>query len=147
MAIVTEVLEAAEELFQRRAARTSYRGLASEHGPVAISELARLATEAQSESARVQACGMIIDRAYGKAIPSRPIETTPEREEKKPDPRQQKLEEQRRKAAEAIARKAAERARKEEEKARKEQLKREREIQKAEQALKDAERRLAALKR
>ena len=80
-------------------------------------------------------------------IPSRPIETTPEKEEKKPDPRQQKLEEQRRKAAEAIARKAAERARKEEEKARKEQLKREREIQKAEQALKDAERRLAALKR
>ena len=50
------------------------RELASEHGPTAIRELARLAKEAQSESARVQACSLIIERAYGRAVPSRPIQ-------------------------------------------------------------------------
>jgi hypothetical protein len=36
-------------------------------------ELARLSTEAQTETARIQACNAILDRAYGKASPSRPI--------------------------------------------------------------------------
>ena len=52
---------------------TEIRELALEHGPAAVKELARLATEAQSEAARVQACNGIIERAYGKAVPGRPI--------------------------------------------------------------------------
>ena len=49
------------------------RELALEYGPAAVAELARLATEAQSEAARVQACNGIIERAYGKALPGRPV--------------------------------------------------------------------------
>lgn len=45
----------------------SIRKLAQAYGPEAIAELARLAKEAQSESARVSAIGMLLDRGYGKA--------------------------------------------------------------------------------
>src|SRR3712207_3390251 len=54
-------------------ATAEVRTLAKEHGPAALTELARLAKEAQSEAARVQACNAIIDRAYGKTVPGRPI--------------------------------------------------------------------------
>lgn len=40
--------------------------LARVHAPSAIKELARLAKSAESESARVSAIGMLLDRAYGK---------------------------------------------------------------------------------
>lgn len=40
--------------------------LARAHAPAAIKELARLAKAAESESARVSAIGMLLDRAYGK---------------------------------------------------------------------------------
>jgi hypothetical protein len=49
------------------------RNLALEYGPAAVKELARLAENAQSEAARVQACNAIIERAYGKAVPVRSI--------------------------------------------------------------------------
>ena len=55
-------------------ATAEVRALASEHGPVAIAELARLGTEAESEQARVSACNSILDRAYGKSRLSAPIE-------------------------------------------------------------------------
>src|SRR5688572_1509925 len=55
-------------------ATAEVRELALDHGPAAVRELARLAENAQSEAARVQACNSIIERAYGKALPSRPIE-------------------------------------------------------------------------
>ena len=50
------------------------RELALDYGPDAIAELARLSKEAQSETARIQACNTILDRAYGKALPGRQIE-------------------------------------------------------------------------
>lgn len=40
---------------------------AREHVPAVLKELARLATKAQSEAARVAAAKEILDRAYGKA--------------------------------------------------------------------------------
>ena len=43
------------------------RELAGQYGPAAIAELARLATGADSEQARVSACKEILDRAYGKS--------------------------------------------------------------------------------
>jgi len=43
------------------------RELAGQYGPAAIAELARLATEADSEQARVSACKEVLDRAYGKS--------------------------------------------------------------------------------
>jgi hypothetical protein len=46
--------------------------LARAHVPAAIKELARLAKAAESESARVSAIGMLLDRAYGK--PSQAIQ-------------------------------------------------------------------------
>ena len=55
-------------------ATAEVRALASEHGPAAIAELARLGTEAESEQARVSACNSILDRAYGKSRLSAPIE-------------------------------------------------------------------------
>src|SRR5687767_7035377 len=54
-------------------ATAEVRGLAMEHGPAAIAELARLSTEAQSETARISACNAILERAYGKAVPGRLI--------------------------------------------------------------------------
>jgi hypothetical protein len=58
-------------------ATAEVRNLALEYGPAAVKELARLAENAQSEDARVQACNAIIERAYGKALPSRPIVLRP----------------------------------------------------------------------
>jgi hypothetical protein len=52
-------------------ATAEVRELALEHGPEAIKELARLSKEAASEAARISAIGMLIDRAYGKALPGR----------------------------------------------------------------------------
>ena len=43
------------------------RELAGQYGPAALDELARLATNADSEQARVSACKEILDRAYGKS--------------------------------------------------------------------------------
>lgn len=40
--------------------------LAKGYAPAAVKELARLAKGAESESARVSAIGMLLDRAYGK---------------------------------------------------------------------------------
>jgi hypothetical protein len=54
-------------------ATAEVRDLALEYGPAAIRELARLSEHAQSEAARVQACNAIIERAYGKSAPGRPI--------------------------------------------------------------------------
>jgi hypothetical protein len=54
-------------------ATAEVRELASEYGPAAIVELARLSTEAQSETARISACNAIIERAYGKAVPGRTV--------------------------------------------------------------------------
>ena len=47
------------------------RELAGQHGPAVIAELARLATGADSEQARVSACKEVLDRAYGKSPLSR----------------------------------------------------------------------------
>jgi ferritin-like protein len=41
--------------------------LGGQYGPEALAELARLATNADSEQARVSACKELLDRAYGKA--------------------------------------------------------------------------------
>ena len=43
------------------------RELAGQYGPAALAELARLATNADSEQARVSACKELLDRAYGKS--------------------------------------------------------------------------------
>ena len=48
------------------------RELARLYGPSALKELARLAEHAESESARVQAIGMLLDRGYGK--PAQPVD-------------------------------------------------------------------------
>ena len=50
------------------------RELAKQYAPAALKELARLAVEAESESARVSACNSVIDRAYGRAM--QPTELT-----------------------------------------------------------------------
>lgn len=50
------------------------RSLAREHGPGAIKELSRLAAEARSEQARISACTVLLDRAYGKSQIDQPIE-------------------------------------------------------------------------
>ena len=54
-------------------ATAEVRDLALAYGPAAVKELARLSEHAQSEAARVQACNAIIERAYGKSAPGRPI--------------------------------------------------------------------------
>ena len=54
-------------------ATAEVRDLALDYGPAAVKELARLSEHAQSEAARVQACNAIIERAYGKSAPGRPI--------------------------------------------------------------------------
>lgn len=43
------------------------RALAQQYSPAAFAELARLATQATSEQARVAAIKEILDRAYGKS--------------------------------------------------------------------------------
>ncbi len=45
--------------------------MAAEHGPMALTEIARLATGAESEQVRVSACKEVLDRAYGKSLLSR----------------------------------------------------------------------------
>ena len=45
--------------------------MAAEHGPMALTEIARLATGAESEQVRVSACKEVLDRAYGKSPLSR----------------------------------------------------------------------------
>jgi hypothetical protein len=55
------------------AATAEVRALASEYGPAAIEELARLAAEAESESCRVVAINSLLDRGYGKSPLSQPI--------------------------------------------------------------------------
>lgn len=52
-------------------ATASIKALAQKHTPAAMKELARLATDAQSEAARVAAIKELFDRAYGKA--SQPV--------------------------------------------------------------------------
>lgn len=39
-----------------------------QYTPAAIQELVRLSTEAKSESTRIQAIGMLLDRAYGRPV-------------------------------------------------------------------------------
>ncbi len=48
-------------------ATAEVKALAQAHGASAIAELARLATGAQSEQARVSACKELLDRAYGRS--------------------------------------------------------------------------------
>jgi hypothetical protein len=48
------------------------KGLAQKYGPEPIAELARLATKAESEAARVAAIKELLDRGYGRAV--QPIE-------------------------------------------------------------------------
>lgn len=48
-------------------ATAEIKDLARKYAPDAISELARLAKEAESEAARVAAIKELLDRAYGKA--------------------------------------------------------------------------------
>lgn len=48
-------------------ATAEIRELAQAYAPEYLAELARLAKEAQSESVRVSAIGMLLDRGYGKA--------------------------------------------------------------------------------
>ena len=52
------------------------RALISQHGPDAIAELARLSTAASTDSAKLTAIGMLLDRAYGK--PKQTLEHTGE---------------------------------------------------------------------
>jgi hypothetical protein len=47
------------------------RELAGQHGPAVIAELARLATESDSEPVRVSAGRELLDRGYGKPTQSR----------------------------------------------------------------------------
>jgi hypothetical protein len=47
--------------------RAEVKELALEHVPAVIEELARLATRAESEAARVSAIKELLDRAYGKS--------------------------------------------------------------------------------
>lgn len=43
------------------------KAAAQKHGQAMLDELVRLATNAESEAARVAACKEVLDRAYGKA--------------------------------------------------------------------------------
>jgi hypothetical protein len=52
-------------------ATAEIRALAQSLAPAALAELARLASEAKSEAARIAACVHLLDRAYGK--PSQPV--------------------------------------------------------------------------
>ena len=54
------------------------RELARAHCPDAIAELARLAVEAKSESARIAAIRELLDRGYGKATQPLADETRPD---------------------------------------------------------------------
>ena len=54
-------------------ATAEVRSLATEYGPDAVKELARLSTAAESEQARISACNSILERAYGRSVAGRPI--------------------------------------------------------------------------
>ncbi len=45
--------------------------MAAKHGPMALTEIARLATNAKTEPTRFAACRELLDRAYGKPVQSR----------------------------------------------------------------------------
>ena len=45
--------------------------MAAEYGPMALTEIARLATKAKTEPTRFAACKELLDRAYGKSLQSR----------------------------------------------------------------------------
>jgi len=45
--------------------------MAGEYGPMALTEIARLATKAKTEPTRFAACRELLDRAYGKSTQSR----------------------------------------------------------------------------
>src|SRR5262249_29551776 len=49
-------------------ATAEIKELAQKYGPEAIAELARLATKAESEAARVAAIRELLDRGYGRAV-------------------------------------------------------------------------------
>lgn len=51
-------------------ATAEIKDLAQQYAPEAVKELARLATEAESEPARVSAIKEILDRAYGRSTQS-----------------------------------------------------------------------------
>jgi hypothetical protein len=55
------------------------RDLARQHAPAAINELARLASSAKNETARVAAIKELLDRGYGRSGPAT-IEATAEGE-------------------------------------------------------------------
>jgi hypothetical protein len=48
-------------------ATADIRALASQYGPAALKELARLAEHAESEAARVSAIKELLDRGYGRS--------------------------------------------------------------------------------
>lgn len=52
----------------RNKATADVKALAGKYSPAAIKELARLATEAESEAARVSAIKELLDRAHGKSV-------------------------------------------------------------------------------
>lgn len=56
----------------RPKASAKVRDLAREHTEAALSVLVQIATEGESEAARVAAANAILDRAYGK--PTQPID-------------------------------------------------------------------------
>jgi hypothetical protein len=55
-------------------ATAELRDLARLHGPAAIVELSRLATQASSEQARISACVALLDRGYGRSHVDQPVE-------------------------------------------------------------------------
>jgi hypothetical protein len=54
----------------RNKATAEIKALAQEYAPAALKEAARLAKEAVSETARIAAIALVLDRAYGKAAQS-----------------------------------------------------------------------------
>lgn len=48
-------------------ATAEVKALAQKHGPDAIKTLAKLAKDADSDTAKIAACRELLDRAYGKA--------------------------------------------------------------------------------
>ncbi|SRR6266404_3233105 len=55
---------------------TEVQELARQHAPAAVAELARLASKAKNESARIAAIRELLDRGYGK--PRQGIEISPQ---------------------------------------------------------------------
>lgn len=55
------------KITQAKAEGIDVKALAGQYTEAALAELARLATNAQSEAARVSACNSLLDRGHGKA--------------------------------------------------------------------------------